>query len=270
MPSSQNKRILIVDDSADIHDDFAKILSPESESTERLAAAMTDLFGAEGDPDSSDVDDELNYVLSHAHQGEEAYRMVREAALKGEPFALAFVDVRMPPGWDGIRTIGAIWEDFPDTEMVICTAYSDYSWKQILDKIGVSDKLQFLRKPFDVVSVKQMALALTTKWDLGKELKRHIEGLEAAVSERTKELSTKVSELEEALGEIQQLRGILPMCVYCHKVRDDDDFWQQVDSYIQSHTQADVSHGICPECFDKHVQPMLEEHEREVAEKKAD
>lgn len=267
MPSSDTRRILIVDDSPDIHEDFAKILSPESQSTGRLAAAMTDLFNDDA-PSRGPERDELDYELSHAHQGAEAYRMVCEAEEEGKPFALAFVDVRMPPGWDGIRTISTIWKDAPDIEMVICTAYSDYSWEKILDEVGVSDKLQFLRKPFDVVSVKQMALALTAKWNLAQEVKRHVQDLEKAVAERTKELSEKVVELETAIDEVQQLRGILPMCVYCHKVRDDDDFWQQVDSYIQSHTDADVSHGICPECFEKHVQPMLEEHERDVAEKK--
>lgn len=268
MPSSENRRILIVDDSPDIHDDFAKILSPESQSADKLAAAMTDLFG-DGETSGSPERGDLTYELSHAHQGADAYKMICEAREKGEPFALAFVDVRMPPGWDGIKTISAIWKDVPDTEMVICTAYSDYSWEEILEEVGVSDKLQFLRKPFDVVSVKQMALALTTKWALGQEVKRHVEDLEKAVDKRTKELSKKVKELEKALNEIQQLRGILPMCVYCHKIRDDDDFWQQVDSYIQSHTQADVSHGICPECFEKHVKPMLEEHERELAPQEA-
>jgi len=205
------------------------------------------------------------FELSHAHQGEEAYGMVAEAEKSECPFALAFVDVRMPPGWDGVETASRIWADFPRIEMVICTAFSDYSWEQILEELGVTEKLQFLRKPVDVVSVKQMALALTTKWSLAEQASHYVDDLELEVNTRTHELQDKVSELEEAMAEIQQLRGILPMCVYCHKIRDDKDFWQHVDNYIHTHTKAEISHGICPDCFEEHVKPMLEEHEGQVS-----
>ncbi len=265
MSNTGNNRILIVDDSPAIHDDFIKILAPGAGSAGKLNAALADLFEEDASSRGALLTTDVAFELAHAHQGEEAYRMVGQAAEAGSPFALAFVDVRMPPGWDGIETISRIWADHPGLEMVICTAYSDYSWEKILDKLGTTDKLQFLRKPFDVVSVKQMALALTAKWDLAERDRHYVENLETEVAERTKDLKQKVTELEEAMDEIDQLRGILPMCVYCHKVRDDEDFWQQVDTYLHSHTNAEISHGICPECYETHVKPMLEEH---VAQKK--
>ena len=254
----ENRRILIVDDTLSIHDDFTKILAPASENTNKLNNLLNDLFPEGEEAEAQQREQEaLHFELSHASQGEEAFEMVTQAEEDGNPYAMAFVDVRMPPGWDGIETISRIWARYPHVEMVICTAYSDYSWKQILVKFGTTDQLQFLRKPFDVVSVKQMALALTTKWSLTEASRKYVEDLEIEVTERTKELNDKIQEFEKAMTEIKQLQGILPMCVYCHKIRDDADYWQSVDSYIRTHTPAEISHGICPDCFKKHVEPMI-------------
>jgi PAS domain S-box-containing protein len=101
---------------------------------------------------------------------------------------MAFVDVRMPPGWDGIETIAKIWDVYPDLQIVICTAYSDYSWDDMIAKVGQSDRLLILKKPFDNVEVLQLANALTEKWRLLQESKVKIEDLEVAVAARTDEL----------------------------------------------------------------------------------
>src|SRR4029077_15261082 len=89
---------------------------------------------------------------------------VRRAIDEGRPYAMAFVDVRMPPGWDGIETIAQIWRDYPQLQVVICSAYSDYSWTEITRKLGASDALLILKKPFDNIEVLQLAHALTKKW----------------------------------------------------------------------------------------------------------
>jgi len=70
-------------------------------------------------------------------------------------------------------------------------------------------------------------------------------------------LSRQVTELEEALARVRQLEGILPICTYCKKIRDDGDYWQQVETYIARHSEARFSHGICPCCWDSVVQPQL-------------
>ena len=260
----ENRRILIVDDATAIHDDFTKILTPVGRASDRLGELLSNLTADEHSVSSVKpaAPGPVRFDLAHAHQGEEAYRLVGEAERASKPYAVAFIDVRMPPGWDGIETIRRIWADFPHVEVVICTAYSDYSWEEILAELGVSDQLQFLRKPFDVVSVKQMALALTTKWNLSRKARNYLRDLEWEVAARTHELADKIGELEAALEEIKQLRGILPMCVYCHKIRDDENFWENVDNYLGRHTLAEISHGICPECFEKHVEPLIEEEER--------
>jgi YesN/AraC family two-component response regulator len=243
-----------VDDNPSIHEDFNKILL-SGQNDDGFDDLLQDVLG---DSDNDTAVD-ISYSLSHAYQGEEAFNLVSEAHQNGQPYAVVFMDVRMPPGMNGIQTIQKIWDLDPNVECVICTAFSDYSWEEILATIGSTDQLQFLRKPFDVVSIRQMALALTKKWNLALSARNYQQNLEAQVAERTRELNDKVNELQKAMDEISQLRGILPMCAYCHKVRDDGDYWQRVDEYIQNRTPAEISHGVCPECYEKVLAPMLED-----------
>ena len=257
--NDDNRRILIVDDNAAIHEDFTKILPCQPDDLDSFDDLEKGLFGSMADLADSDGSEPVYYELTHAYQGEEAFHLVAKAEAEGRPFSLAFMDVRMPPGWDGIETIKRIWEKWPHLEMVICTAYSDYSWEKILEKVGTTDQLMFLRKPFDVISVKQMALALTKKWNLAQRARRYVEDLEQAVKERTRELNRKMAELKTASKEIQVLQGILPMCMYCHKIRDDENYWQKVDEYIQGHTVANVSHSVCPQCQESAMSNMIQE-----------
>jgi DNA-binding NtrC family response regulator len=76
---------------------------------------------------------------------------------------MAFVDVRMPPGWDGIEVTPRLWVADPNLQIVICTAYSDYTWEEIFARVGTSDRMVILKKPFDPVEVLQLAHALTEK-----------------------------------------------------------------------------------------------------------
>lgn len=77
------------------------------------------------------------------------------------------------------------------------------------------------------------------------------------IVELQKSLAERVRELEEALTQVRQLQGLLPICVYCKKIRNDKNYWQQVETYISQHTEARFSHGICPDCFEKVVKPEL-------------
>ncbi|MCP4605868.1 MAG: response regulator [Proteobacteria bacterium] len=250
-----NRRILIVDDNQQIHEDFKQILTNRHSYIPDLPKdhwhhKAKDLFGT-SPLDETNQPEKPIFTLDCAHQGKEAYQKVVAAVEEGHPYAVIFTDMRMPPGWDGIQTIRHIWEVDPYAEVAICTAFADYSWEEILKELGPTDQLQFLRKPFDTVSVQQMALALTQKWNLAKQAREYTEHLEKEVAHRTKELRDKVEALQKATKEINQLRGILPMCAWCHKVRTDDDYWHQVDDYLNTHTNMDVSHGMCPECYKK-------------------
>jgi len=176
----KNNRILIVDDTPSIHEDFRKILMT-TDSTGRDLDDMADsLFGkTEQDPVYKDI----QYQLESAYQGEEALTMIEKAELEGDGYSLVFMDVRMPPGLDGIKTISRIWEQYPSMEIVICTAYSDYSWVDIIDILGPSDHLLVLKKPFDADEAQQMALAMTRRAGKTNEQKAYISTLTTNLNE---------------------------------------------------------------------------------------
>jgi len=158
--STGNRRILIIDDNRAIHEDFIKILGPGKVADADLSALEDALFG-----DAAPGPTREAFEISSAFQGQEALEKVRVAAKEGRPYAMAFVDIRMPPGWDGVETISRIWEVSPDLQTVICTAYSDYSWEKIIERLGRNDRVLMLRKPFDPVEVHQLACNLTGKWN---------------------------------------------------------------------------------------------------------
>ena len=163
-----NCRILVVDDSSTIQHDFRSILAPPQNGSE-LAKTEAELFG---ESDTAPVG--ITYELDSAQQGEQGIDKVFTAVQEERPFALAFVDVRMPPGIDGIETTEKMFQIDPRLHVVICTAYSDHSWKKIIDRLGQTDRLLILKKPFDSIEVRQLALAMTTKWQhqLVADLKR--------------------------------------------------------------------------------------------------
>lgn len=167
-------RILVIDDNAAIHEDFRKILVNASEIDRELEDMELLLFDTQADHTrNSDIQFEIEY----AFQGQEGLDMVRKANEENAPFSLAFVDGRMPPGWDGIETISHLWAACPELQVVLCTAYADYSWQEIQKVLGESDSLLILKKPFDNVEVLQMAHALTRKWELNREIKGRLHKL---------------------------------------------------------------------------------------------
>ena len=121
-----NRRILLVDDQEQLHEDYRKILALEPVATPEFDAMEAEFFG-----DSKEQTAAPNYELTSAFQGEEAIAEVRRSLEGGVPFALAFVDVRMPPGIDGIVTTERLFELDPELQVVISTAYADYAWEEI-------------------------------------------------------------------------------------------------------------------------------------------
>src|SRR5688500_4884277 len=166
-------RILVIDDNPAIHNDIRKILARPEPGSTSLEDAETLLFGEQVEDDKR-----IYFDIDSAFQGQEGLELVKRALEAKNPYALAFVDVRMPPGWDGIETISRIWEVYPELQVVICTAYSDYSWEDITRKVGRSDSVLILKKPFDNIEVLQMAHALTKKWFLTQQAKSHLLNLE--------------------------------------------------------------------------------------------
>lgn len=188
--AAMNRRVLVVDDNEAIHADFRKILQPATTSADALLAAEADLFG-----EAPSRIERVAFDLVCASQGQEALAIVDAASAAGRPFAMAFVDMRMPPGWDGLETIERIWAKHPEVEMVICTAFSDYSWEETIRRLGRTDRLLIVKKPFDQVEVLQVASALTHKWNLQQQARRVLGDLGEMVRGRTADLERARDEL---------------------------------------------------------------------------
>ena len=181
--SASHFRVLVIDDTAAIHDDFRKILHPEMTAPPRLRAAVSAVLGPRESAASRKT-----FEVDCALQGQDGLAMLRQALVEQRPYALAFVDMRIPPGWDGIETIRQLWAEDPTLQAVICMAYSDYSWNQTVQVLGDTDNLVILKKPFDNIEVLQLAHALTQKWAATRAARTRMADLDEAVRQRTAEL----------------------------------------------------------------------------------
>ena len=190
--TTHKPRILIIDDNVAIHEDFSKILRPEivPSTVDDLEFSLFDTEEVTGT--------KMDFEMDSAYQGQEALVKLEKALADNRPYSLAFVDGRMPPGWDGVETIAHLWKAYPELQVVICTAYSDYSWEQIIQRIGQSDSLVILKKPFDTVEVIQLAHAMTKKWALNLQARVKTETLEGMVRERTQALEVINQSLVQA------------------------------------------------------------------------
>jgi diguanylate cyclase (GGDEF)-like protein len=180
-----NRRILIVDDNAAIHEDFRKVLSagPDQVAHDQLVVLEAGLFG-----ESSQAAVRPQFQIDSAHQGREAVDTVAQALKQGRPYAMAIVDMRMPPGWDGLETIERMWAIDSQIQVVICSAHADYDWMEVVQRLGHSDRLLILRKPSEPIEVLQCATALCHKWHNEQLVRGHVERLEQVITARTRGL----------------------------------------------------------------------------------
>ena len=162
-------------------------------------------------------------------------------------YDLILLDLQMP-GMDGFQVMESLKEIETDgyLPVLVITAQPDHKLRAL--KAGAKD---FVSKPFDLAEVLIRVYNMLEVRLLYLETKKLFDQVEAANRELT-----------QALSEVKVLRGILPICAYCKKIRDDKDYWQSVEKYISSRTDAQFSHGFCPECFEKHVKPQLDALER--------
>lgn len=213
MNTPENRRILLVDDMVSIHQDFRKILA-DSEAPSDLSEDEAILFGDKVRTASA------RFELDSAYQGTEAADKVRAAVLAGLPYAMAFVDMRMPPGWDGVETIEHLWQEDPALQVVICTAFTDYSWTEVLARLDVRDRLLILKKPFEAIEVYQFGNALTAKWRVTKQAAFKMNALEQAVEERTRDLSDANIIVQNSPVILYRLRGepSFPLIYISHNI----------------------------------------------------
>lgn len=153
-----NRRILVVDDEPRILDELQKVLVPNAVVGQELKALEDRLFG------ESAVSVKRTYQVHCCQQGDEAIEAVRKALADKQPFAVIFLDVRMPPGPDGVWTAEHIRKIDPNVQIVMMTGYSDFDSSEIAHRVPPEDKLLYVQKPIHSQEIRQFALALTAKW----------------------------------------------------------------------------------------------------------
>jgi DNA-binding response OmpR family regulator len=168
-----------------------------------------------------------------AHDGEEAWGILQQQPAP----QLAVLDWMMP-GLDGPEVCRRA-RSLQHTRRLYVIMLTSLERKQDLVTALEAGADDYVVKPFDPA-----------------ELKARIEVGERVLHLQD-ELASRVSELEKALRDIKMLHGLLPICSYCKKVRNDQDYWQQVESYIESHAEVQFSHGVCPDCYERVVKPHL-------------
>jgi two-component system NtrC family sensor kinase len=197
-----NRHILLIDDTPAIHDDFRRVLRHAEEPSD-LEQEEALLFGDK--PRFAAA----TFELHSAYQGREGLAKLQVALDAGRPFAMAFVDMRMPPGWDGVETIERLWQLDPRLQVVICTAYADTSWDEILTRLDARDRLLILKKPFDPIEVCQLADTLTVKWEMTRQAAEQLSALEDVVRKRTHEITCANEALQAQIAERKQLESQL-------------------------------------------------------------
>jgi len=258
---TKNRRILVIDDKESIHEDFRQILSEGSANTS-LDAARAAVFGSNAPArgslrSTSNEDDSVGFEVDCAFNGHEGLEKVVNAERQGRPYAMAFVDLRMESDWDGIETIEHLWKVQPQLQIVICTAYSDYSWTDIIERLGTTERLLILKKPFDNVEVRQLAVSLTEKWELLNRLDELVQERTAQITETRDVAMFVLASLAESrdpeTGEhLERMRS------YCHilaeELRNDSCYCEQIDDkFIEDLYRSSPLHDIgkvgIPDCI---------------------
>ena len=244
--TAAHRRILVIDDNRSIHDDFRKILAPAKAADDALKAAEAALFGAPAQTQTTTQ----TFTIDAASQGEEGLQMVKRAQAEGQPYAMAFVDVRMPPGWDGIETTRQIWQVCPDMQIVICTAYADCCWSDVQEQIKPRDRMLILKKPFDIIEVLQLAISLTEKSRLLLESKSHLQDLEQRVKLRTQELEASQLAAHEKASLLELSRDAILVCGLDQRVT----YWNKSAERLYGWSAAEAVGRLVTELKDQNAE----------------
>ena len=179
--------------------------------------------------------EKFGYEVVGAADGAEAWTALQ----RDDAPQLAILDWMMPK-LDGVEICRRVREIPTSTPpyLILLTAKTERGDVVAGLDAGAND---YLKKPFD-----------------RGELRARLQ-VGAQVLELQKNLAERISELEDALTQVKQLQGLLPICSYCKNIRDEQNFWQRVDSYLMEHADVVFSHGICPDCYKNIVQPKLEQ-----------
>jgi signal transduction histidine kinase len=187
-------RTLIIDDDARVHQVFASMLSRDFSRSARSQAQALAMPAAQFPV----------FEVDSAFNGQHGMECVRKALAEQRPYTMAFVDMRMKSGWGGIETIACIWRECSDLQIIICTGHTDFTWHDIIKRFGHTDRLLTLKKPFNVMEVRQLAYALAEKWNLFNQAKSNLQRLQKLVAERTEKLQESNESLQRIILEQKQ------------------------------------------------------------------
>ncbi len=169
-----NRKILIVDDQEDLRLQVAKMLQQRTGQSETSSLIEQIRSRISKSKETTVHSPRIQYTVDTVGQGRDAYEMVKDSFSKHQPYALMFLDMRMPPGWDGLETAQRIRSIDKEIQIVIMTAYADYEQQEIAEKIGEPDKLLYIKKPFHSEEIRQLALAMTEKWNMNRREKERL------------------------------------------------------------------------------------------------
>ena len=228
LESTDPTRVLIVDDNHAIHDDIRKVFAADPHAAELDKMEMA-LFGRESSPKTTDV-----FRFDSAYQGQQGLQLVEAAARQNDPFAVAIIDMRMPPGWNGIETIERVWRVDPRMQIIVCTAYTDYSWEQMVQRLGTTDRMLILKKPFDNLALRQMVHAVSRKWILARLVDSQLRYMDALVAKRTAALSDE----NKTLAYQANHDGLT-------KLVNRREFERRLDFSISTAAPGETTHSLC-------------------------
>src|ERR1700733_5337875 len=199
-PTEAKPRILIVDDNPNIHRDFELVFDTDYKNLE-LDVEEKHLFGGS----AAGPTHHSTYELDHAFSGLEGVEKVSPSLRADRHYQMAFVDIRMP-GIDGVEAVARIWKIDPAIQIVICTAFADYSQEDLTARLGQTDKLLVLKKPFDTIEVTQLAGTLTAKWFLARQAALKMEQMELLVARRTEKVLELQRREAQRIHELDQMK----------------------------------------------------------------
>jgi two-component system NtrC family sensor kinase len=192
-------RVLVIDDTPEIHEDFRNILCMDRFRGSKLESLEATLF-----QETNFLGKQSEFEVDSAFQGQEGLARVHHALQEQRPYAMAFVDVRMPPGMDGIEITPMLWKADPSLQIVICTAYSDYSWEQMFARLGTTDRMFILKKPFDRMEVLQLAHTLVERRRMQSEESNRIQDLRGAIEARAQNLESMSQTLQSEIAKLRR------------------------------------------------------------------
>ncbi len=280
----QNRRILIVDDQQDLREQLAKLLlrSGKTNETASLVQGIRARLGKQSEPSEDAASASVKkitdqeYEVDTAAQGEEAFEMVKKALDQGEPYAMMFTDMRMPPGWDGLETSKRIREIDPFIEIVIMTAFADHDQKVVAQTVGTPHKLLYIKKPFQSEEIFQLALSLTAKWNFEETERIRKEWLEVLIRCMSKVKTVNSSKLKDIYSTI--LKAILSFTASTRGFivnLADDGRWDmedsegldslEVDNFLKQNSERLISSRTTQHFDGKYILPLKRENFSAVA-----